>query len=209
VFEISATSGTSIAAGVLFVLQVVVSFLYIRKRREYKMTSSSRLLKYTASGGTPRTNWSSDMESGSIHDLQTHQFTYEELEDATDGFSDEREIGEGGFGTVYKGLLRDGRAVAVKRLYSNSCRRVEQFVNEAAILSRLRHPNLVTLYGCTSSRSRALLLVYEFVANGTCTGTARWRGRSGSASPSRRPRRWRTSTPWSRRWCTATSRPAT
>jgi serine/threonine protein kinase len=55
----------------------------------------------------------------------------------------------------------------VKRLYSNSCRRVEQFVNEAAILSRLRHPNLVTLYGCTSSRSRALLLVYEFVPNGT------------------------------------------
>jgi hypothetical protein len=74
VFEISATSGTSIAAGVLFVLQVVVSFLYIRKRREYKMTSSSRLLKYTACRGP-----SSDMESGSIHDLQTHQFTYEEL----------------------------------------------------------------------------------------------------------------------------------
>jgi serine/threonine protein kinase len=150
------------------VLLVAVSFLYIRKRREYKTSSSSRLLKYTASGGTPRSKWSgSDMESGSLHDLQTHQFTYEELEDATDGFSDEREIGDGGFGTVYKGHLRDGRVVAVKRLYSNSCRRVEQFVNEAAILSRLRHPNLVTLYGCTSSRSRALLLVYEFVANGT------------------------------------------
>lgn len=57
--------------------------------------------------------------------------------------------------------------VAVKRLYNNSCRRVEQFVNEAAILSRLRHPNLVLFYGCTSSRSRELLLVYEFVPNGT------------------------------------------
>ncbi|GJM89665.1 hypothetical protein PR202_ga05874 [Eleusine coracana subsp. coracana] len=161
--------GTSIAAGVLFVLLVVVSFLYIRKRREYEMTSSSSLLKYTASGGTPRSNkWSiSDTESGSVHDLQTHHFTYEELEDATDGFSDEREIGDGGFGTVYKGQLRDGRVVAVKRLYSNSLRRVEQFVNEAAILSRLRHPNLVALYGCTSSRSRALLLVYELVPNGT------------------------------------------
>jgi serine/threonine protein kinase len=147
---------------------VLVSFLYIRKRREYKTTSSSRLLKYTACGGTPCSKWSSrDMESGSVHDLQTHHFAYEELEDATDGFSDEREIGDGGFGTVYKGHLRDGRVVAVKRLYSNSCRRVEQFVNEAAILSRLRHPNLVTLYGCTSSRSRALLLVYEFVPNGT------------------------------------------
>jgi serine/threonine protein kinase len=65
------------------------------------------------------------------------------------------------------GELRDGRVVAVKRLYNNSCRRVEQFVNEAAILSRLRHPNLVLFYGCTSSRSRELLLVYEFVPNGT------------------------------------------
>lgn len=57
--------------------------------------------------------------------------------------------------------------VAVKRLYNNSYRRVEQFQNEAAILSGLRHPNLVMFYGCTSSQSRELLLVYEFVANGT------------------------------------------
>jgi serine/threonine protein kinase len=57
--------------------------------------------------------------------------------------------------------------VAVKRLYNNSCRQVEQFVNEASILSLLRHPNLVTFYGCTSSRSRELVLVYEYVPNGT------------------------------------------
>nr|CAB3464542.1 unnamed protein product [Digitaria exilis] len=160
--------GSSIAATVLFVLLVVMTCLYIRKRRQYKMTSSSRLLKYTASGGTPRSRGSTDMdESGSIHSLQTHHFTYKELEAATDSFSGAMEIADGGFGTVYKGQLRDGRVVAVKRLYNNSCRRVEQFLNEAAILSRLRHPNLVLFYGCTSSRSRELLLVYEFVPNGT------------------------------------------
>ncbi|KAF8727464.1 hypothetical protein HU200_019072 [Digitaria exilis] len=160
--------GSSIAATVLFVLLVVMTCLYIRKRRQYKMTSSSRLLKYTASGGTPRSRGSTDMdESGSVHSLQTHHFTYEELEEATDSFSGAMEIADGGFGTVYKGQLRDGRVVAVKRLYNNSCRRVEQFLNEAAILSRLRHPNLVLFYGCTSSRSRELLLVYEFVPNGT------------------------------------------
>jgi serine/threonine protein kinase len=55
----------------------------------------------------------------------------------------------------------------VKRLYKNNYKRVEQFLNEVDILSRLLHQNLVTLYGCTSRRSRDLLLVYEFIPNGT------------------------------------------
>lgn len=100
----------------------------------------------------------------------THIFTYEELDAATDGFGNANELGAGGFGTVYKGVLRDGSVVAVKRLYKNSYKGVEQFANEVDILSRLRHPNLVALYGCTSSSSatcRDLLLVYEFVPNGT------------------------------------------
>ncbi|RWW83264.1 hypothetical protein BHE74_00008236 [Ensete ventricosum] len=63
--------------------------------------------------------------------------------------------------------LQDGRTVAVKRLYENNYRRVEQFMNEIQILSRLRHQRLVILYGCASRQSRDLLLVYEFVSNGT------------------------------------------
>ena len=65
------------------------------------------------------------------------------------------------------GKLRDGREVAVKRLYEHNYRRVEQFLNEVKILTRLHHKNLVSLYGCTSRHSRELLLVYEFVPNGT------------------------------------------
>ncbi|KAI8017046.1 LEAF RUST 10 DISEASE-RESISTANCE LOCUS RECEPTOR-LIKE PROTEIN KINASE-like 1.3 [Camellia lanceoleosa] len=94
-------------------------------------------------------------------------FSYTELEEATDNFDPSRELGEGGFGTVYYGKLQDGRIVAVKRLYENNFRRVEQFMNEVEILTRLRHQNLVTLYGCTSRRSRELLLVYEYIPNGT------------------------------------------
>lgn len=156
------------AAGLLLVAAAVAFF--IRKRNQRKVVnSSSKLLKYSGSGGTPtRSRGGFDMESGngSTQDMGS-RFSYEELEEATDSFNENRELGDGGFGTVYKGYLVDGRVVAVKRLYNNSYRRVEQFVNEAAILARLRHPNLVMFYGCTSKESRELLLVYEFVQNGT------------------------------------------
>ncbi|KAG8384104.1 hypothetical protein BUALT_Bualt04G0083300 [Buddleja alternifolia] len=94
-------------------------------------------------------------------------FDYTELEEATNKFDPSRELGDGGFGTVYYGVLPDGRVVAVKRLYENNFKRVEQFMNEVEILTRLRHQNLVLLYGCTSKRSRGLLLVYEYIPNGT------------------------------------------
>lgn len=94
-------------------------------------------------------------------------FSYEELEEATNKFSSSRELGDGGYGTVYYGKLKDGKEVAVKRLYENNHRQMEQFINEIEILTRLRHPNLVTLYGCASRRSRELFLVYEYIPNGT------------------------------------------
>ncbi|KAF5734529.1 serine/threonine-protein kinase [Tripterygium wilfordii] len=99
--------------------------------------------------------------------LGVHTFSYSELEEATNNFDEAKELGDGGFGTVYKGKLRDGRVVAVKRLYENNYKRVEQFLNEVEILAHLRHHHLVSLYGCTSRRCRELLLVYEYVPNGT------------------------------------------
>nr|BAK03553.1 predicted protein [Hordeum vulgare subsp. vulgare] len=161
--------GAVVGATAVLLALAAIAFLFIRKRRQRKVVnSSSKLLKYrySGSGGTPTRSRGGDMESGSSQDMG-NRFSYEEPEEATDSFNEKRELGDGGFGTVYKGYLGDGRVVAVKRLYNNSYRRVEQFVNEAAILARLRHPNLVMFYGCTSKESRELLLVYEFVQNGT------------------------------------------
>eukprot|EP00253_Pinus_taeda_P003911 PITA_03911 len=94
-------------------------------------------------------------------------FSYEELRQATNCFHEENELGDGGFGSVYLGKLRDGLIVAVKRLYQDGSRTLAQFINEVAIFSCLNHPHLVRLYGCTSADSPELLLVYEFVPNGT------------------------------------------
>ncbi|XP_060214760.1 LEAF RUST 10 DISEASE-RESISTANCE LOCUS RECEPTOR-LIKE PROTEIN KINASE-like 1.1 [Lycium barbarum] len=99
--------------------------------------------------------------------FQVPVFTYAELKEATNNFDPSNELGDGGFGTVYYGKLYDGREVAVKCLYEHNCKRMQQFINEIEILTRLRHQNLVSLYGCTSRRSRELLLVYEYIPNAT------------------------------------------
>ena len=71
------------------------------------------------------------------------------------------------FDSASTGKLGDGREVAVKRLFERNYRPVESFTNEIQILTRMRHRNLVSLYGCTSRHSRELLLVYEYIPNGT------------------------------------------
>ncbi|XP_028757876.1 LEAF RUST 10 DISEASE-RESISTANCE LOCUS RECEPTOR-LIKE PROTEIN KINASE-like 1.1 isoform X1 [Neltuma alba] len=94
-------------------------------------------------------------------------FSYTELQGATNNFDPSNKLGDGGFGSVYYGKLQDGREVAVKHLFNHSYKRVEQFMTEVEILTRLRHRNLVCLYGCTSRQSHELLLVYEYIPNGT------------------------------------------
>ncbi|XP_071707422.1 LEAF RUST 10 DISEASE-RESISTANCEUS RECEPTOR-LIKE PROTEIN KINASE-like 1.5 [Rutidosis leptorrhynchoides] len=99
-------------------------------------------------------------------------YTYEELEIATNNFDPTRKIGDGGFGSVYKGQLKENKTYAIKYLHkqnptSNSFS-TKSFCNEILILSSLNHPNLVKLHGYCSD-PRGLLLVYEYVPNGTLT----------------------------------------
>nr|KYP33801.1 putative serine/threonine-protein kinase At1g01540 family [Cajanus cajan] len=93
-------------------------------------------------------------------------FTYEELIQATDGFSAQNLLGEGGFGCVYKGLLIDGREVAVKQLKVGGGQGEREFRAEVEIISRVHHRHLVSLVGyCISEHQR--LLVYDYVPNNT------------------------------------------
>ncbi|XP_072999515.1 proline-rich receptor-like protein kinase PERK8 [Typha latifolia] len=93
-------------------------------------------------------------------------FTYEELYDITNGFSAQNLLGEGGFGSVYKGCLSDGRDVAVKQLKDGGGQGEREFQAEVEIISRIHHRHLVSLVGyCISENQR--LLVYDFVPNNT------------------------------------------
>ncbi|KAM3198612.1 hypothetical protein ACQJBY_073651 [Aegilops geniculata] len=94
-------------------------------------------------------------------------FTYEEMHNITNGFSDQNLLGEGGFGSVYKGcLLPEGREVAIKKLKDGSGQGEREFQAEVEIISRVHHRHLVSLVGyCISGDQR--LLVYDFVPNDT------------------------------------------
>ncbi|CAL4967846.1 unnamed protein product [Urochloa decumbens] len=93
----------------------------------------------------------------------TTEFSYFELEQATQGFNERLKIGEGGFGSVYKGFLRN-TTVAIKLLNPQSMQGQSEFNQEVAVLGRVRHPNLVTLIGACRE---AFCLVYEFLPNGS------------------------------------------
>ncbi|KAM3683598.1 hypothetical protein ACJW31_12G160400 [Castanea mollissima] len=83
---------------------------------------------------------------------------------ATDNFSIANKLGQGGFGPVYKGLLRNGMVIAVKRLSKCSGQGIEQFKTEVALIAKLQHRNLVRILGyCIHKKEK--MLIYEYLSN--------------------------------------------
>ena len=95
-----------------------------------------------------------------------HILTEKEIKKATDNFSEDRVLGCGGHGMVYRGTLDENKEVAIKKskVIDDDCR--EEFVNEIIILSQINHRNIVRLLGCCLEVD-VPMLVYEFISNGT------------------------------------------
>ncbi|KAL5731448.1 hypothetical protein ACHQM5_004173 [Ranunculus cassubicifolius] len=97
-------------------------------------------------------------------DLGIENFSYAELRIATEDFRLENKLGQGGFGSVYKGTLSDGRKIAAKKLAKTSKQGKSQFSMEISVISKIQHRNLVRLYGCCIEKANRLL-VYEYLEN--------------------------------------------
>ncbi|XP_065620693.1 cysteine-rich receptor-like protein kinase 10 isoform X2 [Quercus suber] len=96
--------------------------------------------------------------------VESLQFDFATIEAATNKFSDDKKLGEGGFGQVYKGILANGQEIAVKRLSRSSGQGAGEFKNEVVLVAKLQHRNLVRLLGfCVEGEEK--ILVYEFVPN--------------------------------------------
>ncbi|KAJ6365837.1 hypothetical protein OIU76_030588 [Salix suchowensis] len=93
-------------------------------------------------------------------------FTFKEVVLATDNFNSSTQIGQGGYGKVYRGVLPDKTVVAIKRAEEGSLQGEREFLTEIKLLSRLHHRNLVSLIGYCAERGEQML-VYEFMPNGT------------------------------------------
>ncbi|OIW12839.1 hypothetical protein TanjilG_24772 [Lupinus angustifolius] len=99
-----------------------------------------------------------------ICSVESLEFDLATIEVATNKFSDERRIGKGGYGQVYKGILRDGEEIAVKRLSKKSGQGGEEYKNEVLLIAKLQHRNLVRLIGfCHEQHEK--ILIYEYVPN--------------------------------------------
>ncbi|KAI3682892.1 hypothetical protein L1987_83243 [Smallanthus sonchifolius] len=140
----------AVVATVGFLLvSVVLCYFLVAKKRHHPITSSD--LKDKTDESEMITEESLQFELGTI-------------EEATNNFSNDNKIGEGGFGVVYKGTLPNGLEIAVKRLSKRSAQGSLEFKNEVVLLAKLQHRNLVRLLGfCLHAEEK--ILIYEYVAN--------------------------------------------
>ncbi|XP_057985632.1 G-type lectin S-receptor-like serine/threonine-protein kinase RKS1 isoform X1 [Hevea brasiliensis] len=146
---------------------IIFAYLWLRKRKKRVKNKSKKRLFDSISGS----HYDKDtLEANELQASRSHPdlafFNLSTIFAATDNFSQANKIGQGGFGSVYKGQLTNGKKVAVKRLSKNSGQGIEEFKNEAMLIAKLQHRNLVKLLGCCI-QGEERILIYEYLPNGS------------------------------------------
>ncbi|KAH9627144.1 hypothetical protein KSS87_018384 [Heliosperma pusillum] len=150
--------GAVVGCSVLFLLLLCAGgYAYRQKKKAEKAKLKSTTLA----------SWDSQHIGGDVPQLKGARFfSFEELQRCTENFSEDNNIGAGGFGKVYKGILGNKQIVAIKRCQEGSMQGSREFKNEIELLSRVHHKNLVKLVGFCYVQGEQML-VYEFIPNGT------------------------------------------
>ncbi|GAV89007.1 LRR_1 domain-containing protein/Pkinase_Tyr domain-containing protein/LRRNT_2 domain-containing protein, partial [Cephalotus follicularis] len=160
--------GTSISSGGIIGISIGCSLLVLGLvgLGIYAILQKKRADK--AIGCKPFGSWApSGTDSGNAPVLKgARWFPYDELKKCTHNFSESNEIGSGGYGKVYRGMLSDGQVIAIKRAQQGSMQGGLQFKTEIELLSRVHHKNLVGLVGFCFEQGEQIL-VYEFMPNGS------------------------------------------
>ncbi|KAM0017298.1 putative protein kinase RLK-Pelle-DLSV family [Helianthus debilis subsp. tardiflorus] len=131
---------------IIVIITFICIFLRLRKRKQTSSTETT------------------ETETVDICNAESLQYNFSLVKVATNDFSEDNKLGQGGFGAVYKGTLEDGRDIAVKRLARDSGQGDVEFQNEVLLVAKLQHRNLVRLLGFSIEGSEKLL-IYEYLPN--------------------------------------------
>ncbi|CAN7101101.1 L-type lectin-domain containing receptor kinase IX.2 [Brassica rapa] len=154
-----ADNKTGLVIGIAVAVFVLVTVLVISTVVVWSRKRNSREITNMVSSSS--INEDLEKETGG-----PRKFSYKDLVSATNGFSHQRKLGEGGFGAVYSGNLKQiNKMVAVKKLSCGSRQGKKEFLNEVKVISKLRHRNLVQLIGWCNEENE-FLLIYELMPNG-------------------------------------------
>ncbi|KAI9397104.1 hypothetical protein POPTR_004G231700v4 [Populus trichocarpa] len=149
----------AVAGGSVLLLLLLGAGLYAhrQKKRAEKATEQNN----------PFAQWESNKSIGGVPQLKgARNFSFEELRKYSNNFSETNDIGSGGYGNVYRGVLPTGELIAIKRAQQGSMQGGLEFKTEIELLSRVHHKNVVSLIGFCFDRGEQML-VYEFVPNGS------------------------------------------
>ncbi|KAI7750034.1 hypothetical protein M8C21_003784 [Ambrosia artemisiifolia] len=147
-------AGIGVPLGVVVLVTMIACDVFRRKQRK----AAEKPMQNVS-----LTSTNDDLERGA----GPKRFSYSDLVSATNNFSNDRKLGQGGFGCVYKGYLtRENMVVAVKKISQGSKQGKKEYITEVKVISSLRHRNLVRLIGWCHDQAK-FLLVYEFMPNGS------------------------------------------
>ncbi|KAL4628674.1 hypothetical protein ACB092_05G257200 [Castanea dentata] len=153
---------TIISVMVTLFMVCLIAYICLMKKRKTKVKRKlhNQSLYFTGTKGYLEGN---ELEESSRHpDLLIFDLSC--IVAATDNFSPINKLGQGGFGSVFKGQLSNGQEVAIKRLSYSSTQGIEEFKNEVLLIAKLQHRNLVKLFGCCI-QGEEKMLIYEYMPN--------------------------------------------